>query len=156
MLPTQKKKSRRQLRCEILEPRLVLSSNAPFDPVLDLQIDSGVIFEPTSGQVSAWNDQASDDNDLRSNGTARPTFGTVQTPTGLDAISFDGVDDRLIRDLNDPGGISGLPINDKDRSMFLVARFHDATILGGATYGRGALNQAFGLGVGGPELMQVA
>lgn len=144
------KKNRRRLHCEALEPRLVLSSSAPFDPVLDLQVDAGVIFEPTTGQVSAWNDQAPDDNHLQSNGTARPTFGAVQTPTGLDAISFDGVDDRLLRDLNDPGGISGPPINDKDRSMFLVARFHDATVLGGATYGRGALNQAFGLGVGGP------
>ncbi len=143
------KKPIRRLRCETLEPRLLLTSNAPFDPVLDLQVDAGVIFSQSTGAVSAWNDQANGNN-LSSGSTARPTFGAVQTPTGLDAISFDGVDDRLLRDLNDAGGITGLPTNDKDRTMFLVARFHDATILGGATYGRGTLNQAFGVGVGGP------
>lgn len=140
----------RRLRCETLEPRIALSSNAPFDPVLDLQVDTGVIFNQSTGAVSAWNDQGSSDNHLRSGGTERPTFGSVQTPTGLDAISFDGVDDRLLRDVNDTGGISGPPTNDKSRSMFLVARFHDSSILGGATYGRGALNQSFGIGVGGP------
>ncbi len=143
------KKLLRRLRCESLEPRLLLTSNAPFDPVLDLQVDTGVIFNQSTGAVSAWNDQASGNN-VRSGGAERPTFGAVQTPTGLDAISFDGVDDRLLRDLNDAGGITGLPTNDKDRTMFLVARFHDSTSLGGATYGRSALNQAFGVGVGGP------
>ena len=72
----------------------------------------------------------------------------MQTPTGLDAISFDGVDDRLLRDVND--GISGLPVNDKSRTTFLVARFHDSTTTGGVSYGRSALNQAFSVGVGGP------
>lgn len=143
------RKSRR-LGCETLEPRLALTSNAPFDPVLDLQVDTGVVFNQSTGVVSAWNDQAANDNHLRSGGSERPTFGAVQTPTGLDAISFDGVDDRLLRDVNDTGGISGPPTNDKSRSMFLVAQFHDSTTLGGATYGRGALNQSFGIGVGGP------
>ena len=83
----------------------------------------------------------------------RPTV-LCRRRLGLDAISFDGVDDRLIRDLNDPGGISGPTVNDKSRSMFLVARFHDSSTLGGATYGRGALNQAFGIGVGGPGANQ--
>ena len=149
-----KNQLRRFLRCETLEPRLLLTSNAPFNPVLDLQVDSGVIFNQANGLVSAWNDQSSSDNDLRSNGTTRPTYGAVQTPTGLDAISFDGVDDRLLRDLNDAGGINGLPTNDKSRTMFLVAQFHDSTTIGGATYGRGALNQAFGVGVGGPGTEQ--
>lgn len=145
---------RRHLRCEALEPRLLLTSNAPFDPVLDLQVDTGVVFNQSTGAVSAWNDQATSSNHLRSNGTQRPTFGVVQTPTGLNAISFDGIDDRLLRDVNDAGGISGPPVNDKSRSMFLVARFHDSTTIGGATYGRGALNQSFGVGVGGPGANQ--
>ncbi len=141
--------SSRRLRCERLEPRQLLA-NAPFAPVLDLQTDAGVIFNPSTGEVSAWNDQATNDNHLRSNGVQRPTYGSVQTPTGLNAISFDGIDDRLIRDANDSGGISGPPTNDKSRSMFLVAQFHDASSIGGATYGRAALNQAFGIGVTGP------
>lgn len=145
------KKLHRALHCESLEPRLVLASNAPFQPVFDLQVDSGVTFEPANGAVSVWTDQSAGNNHLFSNGSERPSFGQVQTPTGLGAISFDGIDDRLIRDLNDPGGIDNGPvINDKDRSMFLVVRFHDAGIFGGAAYGRGALDQGFGLGVGGP------
>lgn len=149
-MSSQKNVRPRRLSCEPLEPRLPLTSNAPFDPVLDLQVDSGVIFNQVTGAVSAWNDQGPSDNNLRSNGSERPTFGVVQTPTGIDALSFDGVDDRLLRDVNDPGGISGPPTNDKSRTMFLVAQFHDSDILGGATYGRGALNQSFGIGVGGP------
>lgn len=149
-MPRPTKNISRKLRCETLEPRLLLTGNAPFDPVLDLQVSSGVAFEQATGAVSSWNDQAANSNHLRSDGIERPTFGSVQTPTGVDAISFDGVDDRLIRDLNDAGGISGPPVNDKSRTMFLVAQFHDATTLGGATYGRSALNQSFGLGVGGP------
>ena len=140
----------RRLNCETLESRLLLASSAPFNPALDLQVDSGVVFSPSTFSVSAWNDQALGDNHLRSSGSQRPTFGVVQTPTGFDAISFDGVDDRLLRDVNDAGGISGPPVNDKSRSMFLVVQFHDATVFDGAAYGRGALNQAYGLGVGGP------
>ena len=140
----------RRLHCETLEPRLLLSSNAPFNPVLDLQVDSGVAYDQSTGKVSGWDDEAVASNRLRSSGTERPLYGAVQTPTGLDAIRFDGVDDRLIRDLNDAGGITGLPLNNKERTMFLVARFHDTSVLGGAAYGRAALNQTFGIGVGGP------
>ena len=65
-------------------------------------------------------------------------------------LSFDGVDDRLLRDLNDTGGIQGLPVNDNDRTVFVVAQFHDATAFGGVAYGRGTLNQTFGVTVAGP------
>ena len=143
----------RRLHCETLEQRFLLA-NAPFQPVLDLQVDTEVVFDATSGAVSAWNDQATNANHLRSGGAEQPTFGAVQTPTGLDAISFDGVDDRLLRDVNDAGGITGPPVNDKSRTMFLVAQFHDASTFGGASYGRGALNQGFSLGVGGPATQQ--
>ena len=36
----------------------------------------------------------------------------------LPAVSFDGIDDRLIRDLGD-GPLTGLPDGNADRSMFL-------------------------------------
>jgi PKD repeat protein len=140
----------RELRFEPLELRTMLDGNAPLNPVLELDSSQGVTFDPQTGAVSAWLDQSANANHLRSAGAARPVYGTVQTPTGVSALRFDGLDDRLLRDLNDPGSISGLPTNDRTRSMFLVAQWHDSAGWGGATYGRGAINQAFGIGVAGP------
>lgn len=140
---------KRKLRCEQLETRLMLASDLPFTPVLGLETSDGVIFDGGTGAVSQWQDQSGQDNHVQAIGSEQPTLGAVQTPSGLDAISFDGVDDRLLRTLTDPGGISGLPTNNRDRSVFLVAQFHDATGFGGAAYGRGTINQAFGVGVAG-------
>ncbi len=139
--------SPRRLRCETLESRVMLASDLPFSPVLGLEVSDGVIFDSGTGAVSQWQDQSGQGNHVQGVGAGQPTLGAVQTPSGLDAISFDGVDDRLLRTLTDPGSITGLPVNNRDRSAFLVARFHDASSFGGATYGRGSINQAFGLGV---------
>lgn len=136
-----------QLRCEQLEPRVMLASDFPFSPVLGLEVSDGVIFDTGTGAVSQWQDQSGRGNHLRSTGSEQPNFGSVQTPSGIDAIRLDGIDDRLLRDLNDTGGITGLPLNDRDRSMFLVAQFHNSSGYGGVSYGRGAIDQAFGLGV---------
>ena len=125
----------------------MLASDLPFSPVLGLEASDGVVFDSGTGQVSQWQDQSSQNNDLRASGSEQPILGAVQTPSGLDAISFDGVDDRMLRTLTDPGGITGLPTNNRDRSVFVVAQFHDATGFGGAAYGRGTINQAFGVGV---------
>ncbi len=139
----------RLLKFEPLESRVMLASNLPFSPVLGLEATDGVIFDSGTGAISQWQDQSVQGNDLRSAGSDRPTIGVVQTPSGLDAIRFDGIDDRLLRDLNDSSGINGLPTNNRDRSMFLVAQFHDAVGWGGAAYGRGTINQTFGTGVSG-------
>ncbi len=139
----------RLLRCETLEDRVMLASDLPFSPVLGLEASDGVIFDTGSGAVSEWQDQSGSNNHVTAIGSEQPILGAVQTPSGLDAISFDGVDDRMLRTLTDPGGIANLPVNNRDRTVFLVAQFHDATGFGGATYGRGTINQAFGLGVAG-------
>jgi len=139
----------RLLRYEPLESRVMLASNLPFSPVLGLETSDGVTFDIGTGAVSQWQDQSGQNNHVQAIGSEQPTIGSLQTPSGLDAISFDGVDDRMLRTLTDPGGIAGLPVNNRDRSVFLVAQFHDATGFGGATYGRGTLNQALGVGVAG-------
>lgn len=146
---TQRTEDKRLLRCEHLETRVMLASDLPFSPALGLEASDGVIFDSQTGAVSQWQDQSGSNNHVQALGSEQPTLGTTQTPSGLDAISFDGVDDRLLRTLTDPGGISGLPLNNRDRSVFLIAQFHDATGFGGAAYGRGTVNQAFGTGVAG-------
>lgn len=127
----------------------MLASDLPFSPVLGLEVTDGVVADSGTGAVSQWDDQTASGNHVTAVGSEQPILGAVQTPSGLDAISFDGVDDRLLRTLTDPGGIANLPTNNRDRSVFLVAQFHDATGFGGATYGRGTINQAFGVGVAG-------
>ncbi len=139
----------RLLRCETLEDRVMLASDLPFSPVLGLEASDGVTFDTGTGAVSEWQDQSASNNHLTAIGSEQPILGAVQTPSGLDAISFDGVDDRMLRTLTDPGGIANLPTNNRDRTVFLVAQFHDATGFGGAAYGRGTINQTFGLGVAG-------
>ncbi|MEM8946763.1 MAG: Ig-like domain-containing protein [Planctomycetota bacterium] len=140
---------RQLLRYETLETRVMLASDLPFSPVLGLEASDGVVFDSGTGAVSEWQDQSGSSNHLQAIGSEQPAYGATQTPSGLDAISFDGVDDRLLRTLTDPGGISNLPTNNRDRSVFVVAQFQDASGFGGATYGRGTINQAFGVGVAG-------
>ena len=43
-------------------------------------------------------------------------------------------------------GISGLPTGNEDRTIFLVAQFHNANAFGGVAWGEGAPNQTFGVG----------
>ncbi|NND97855.1 MAG: hypothetical protein HKN47_11060, partial [Pirellulaceae bacterium] len=117
--------------------------HAPGAPVLELEASHGVVA--SGGLVSQWTDQSANFNHLLAAGSERPAVGTAKTPTGENAVSFDGVDDRLMRSLSD--GIAGLPDGNSDRTMFFVAQFHYADGWGGAAYGAGAPNNAFGLGV---------
>jgi glucose/arabinose dehydrogenase len=147
-----------RFRHEELEPRWLLACNAPQNPVLCLDTEQGVTFDSGTGEVSQWSDQSGQGNDLFASGVQRPVIGSLATPSGLDAISFDGNSQRLIRTLTDVGGINGLPTGNLGRSTFLVARFHNATALGGAAFGTGMANQAFGMGVSGtsPNEGQIA
>ncbi len=133
---------------ERLEPRLLLACDAPLSPVLCLDTEFGITLGGP-GTVAQWSDQSGNGNDLFASGTAEPAWGLVQAPSGRDAIRFDGVDDRLLRSLNDSGGIVGLPAGNLGRTMFVVAQFHDASAMGSASYGTGAANETFGLGVAG-------
>lgn len=126
----------------------MLAGDAPFLPVFQLESTDGLVSSP-GGEVSEWQDQSGSGNHLFALTGEQPLSGVTQTPTGLDAIRFDGADDRLIRGLDD-GPITGLPDGNESRTVFLVAQFHDASAMGGATYGRFGNQRAFGVGVAGP------
>jgi glucose/arabinose dehydrogenase len=90
----------------------------------------------TGGAVTGWSDRSGSANDLTAVGG--PSLGT--TPTGRDAVAFDGVDDRLER----TDALSGLPAGGADRTMFTVVRY-DSVGFGGVAYGAASRNEAFGL-----------
>ncbi|MEM6468595.1 MAG: PQQ-dependent sugar dehydrogenase, partial [Planctomycetota bacterium] len=140
----QRLEARRRLRVELLEARRVLTG-VPGSPVLELDAEVGIV--DTSGLVSEWQDQSGSGNDVFSVGSQRPLVGAATTPTGLAAVSFDGINDRLLRDLGAAGGITGLPEGNGERSLFLVARFHDASATGGVTYGSTGVGESFGAAV---------
>lgn len=127
----------------------MLAGDAPFSPVLQLESDTGLVAN-ASGEVSQWQDLSGSDNHLFGSTGREPVSGVVQTPLGLDAIRFDGDNDRLIRGLDD-GPITGLPENNGSRTVFLVAQFHDADATGGAAFGRFGNQRAFGVGVANPD-----
>jgi glucose/arabinose dehydrogenase/PKD repeat protein len=124
-----------------------LGCNVPGNPVLCLDANTNVVFDAQTGLVSQWGDASGRGNDLVAVGTARPVVGVIQTPSGQGAIRFDGVDDELVR--TSAEGLVSLPSGNADRTLVLVAQFHDAAAWGGASYGRGAFNRAFGVGVVG-------
>ncbi len=139
-----KRTNHRRLLVEGLEHRRVM--HAPGTPVLEFEVAHGVVAN--GGLVSQWTDQSANGNHVIATGSERPQFGVVKTPTNENAISFDGLDDRLLRLLT--VGISGLPTGNASRTMFIVAQFHDAAAWGGVSYGAGVANQAFGIGTAGP------
>ena len=130
------------LRFERLEPRHFLTGVG--NPVFQLEVDFGIHLE--DGVVAEWHDsQSGNDHELVANGTRRPAFGTVQTPSGLDAIRFDGVNDRLIQTID--SGFIDLPDGNSDRTIFVVAQFHGASWDAGIGFGAGAPNETFGVAV---------
>jgi hypothetical protein len=116
-------------------------------PELVLNLDAAVgVTSDVNGAVSLWQDQTAYGNSLLASGSRRPTVGAVVTPSGQNAIRFDGTDDRLIRTLGD--GFSGLPTGNASRTMIMVAQFHNANAWAGVAYGAGKPNQAFGPVIG--------
>lgn len=101
--------------------------------VLSLESDAGV--SATGGVVSGWNDSSGRGNDLAAGGTP----GVTSTPTGLPAVSFDGVDDVLQRG----AGLTAMPSGNADRSVFLVTRYRSVG-MGGFSWGNASCNRLFG------------
>ena len=117
--------------------------------VLHLESDQNVTG--TGSNVDGWLDQSGFGNDLA--GLGDPQLVAGATPTGMAAISLDGVGDVLqaADQLNNfPGGSS-------DRTMFFVADYkgNDNNLFFGASYGNGANNQAFGLIIDNNENLAV-
>lgn len=106
------------------------------------QISEGLILG-AGGVVVGWEDGSGLGNHLAAQGD--PTLLAGATPTGADAIAFDGMGDMLTRmGASDP--ITGLATGGEDRSMFFVVNYLDGQgVSAGLAYGDGAQNEAFGL-----------
>lgn len=109
--------------------------------VLQFESETGVLAP--GGTVSSWADGSGLGNDLTAVGD--PQLVAARTPAGRPAVVFDGDGDVLQRNLaTEP--LSGLPQRDADRTMFIVADYiAPEGVFGGAVYGDGEVNQAFGL-----------
>lgn len=115
--------------------------------VFRLESDSGLVSDD-GFTVSSWLDQTVSGNDLAAFGD--PAILPSSTPSGLTSVRFDGEDDKLER-LDAIDAISGLPLLDTDRTMFIVTNYRSVGGFGGVAYGTGAVNQAFGLGISDPS-----
>jgi len=111
--------------------------------VLHLDSTQGV-STPLGNTVTVWADVSGNGKNL--SGVNDPQWGTVLTPTGVKAIHFDGVNDRMQRTTS----LTGFPTGNSDRTMFVVAKYNSATASGGVAYGSDNLNQAFALSVKNP------
>ena len=104
--------------------------------VLHLESDSGV--EISFGDITAWQDQSPMGNDLT--GSGGPQLQVAGTPSGADAVVFDGSNDRLER----LASLEGIPGDASDRSVLAVVRYR-GTGFGGISWGQPICNQVFGV-----------
>ncbi|MEM9169804.1 MAG: Ig-like domain-containing protein, partial [Pseudomonadota bacterium] len=103
-------------------------------------------------QVNGWLDKSGIGIDLAVLGS--PTLVQDATPTGIDAIRLDGVDDALVR--IGAQNLSPLPGGNQDRTVFIVADYIDQNgVFAGVAYGEGLPNEAFGVVSTGSELLAV-
>lgn len=111
----------------------------PLGLVLALEAESGVM---TSGStVTSWEDQSPAANDLLALGDPTLVPGVLN---GQPVIEFDGTADLLERTT----GLTDLPVDNANRSMFVVVNY-ESDGFGGVAYGTPSCNQAFGLSVDG-------
>ncbi|MEQ1850418.1 MAG: HYR domain-containing protein, partial [Chthoniobacteraceae bacterium] len=111
--------------------------------VLHLDATQGVTT--TGNTVTAWADASGNGNNVVA--VSDPQRGTALTPTGLQSIRLDGVNDVLQR----TGGLTNFPSGNANRTMFLVAKYNSSTWWAGIAYGTAASNQSFGLNVKHPS-----
>ena len=112
------------------------SSNLPLSGlVVRLDAENGVTTN-SNGIVTSWSDQSGLGNDLT--GSGNPML-LIDALNGRNVIELDGAGDTLTRLLD----LNGLPTDNADRSLFIVAKY-DGTGYGGVTYGDNQKNRAFG------------
>jgi N-acetylneuraminic acid mutarotase len=111
---------------------------------LVLHLDSTVGVTATGNTVTAWADQSGSANNVTAVGN--PQKGVVPTPSGMQSIRVDGVDDVLQRTAT----LTNFPGGNTDRTIFLVTKYNSTTWWGGVAYGTAATNQSFGLNVKHP------
>jgi hypothetical protein len=99
--------------------------------VVALETDAGVSTDGSDG-VLGWLDSSGLGNDLQTV-VGDPTVVSAATPSGADAIHFDG-DDSLAR-LGATDALNGLSTGTADRSVFVVARYNSSSVYAGVAYG---------------------
>lgn len=104
--------------------------------VLRLEPQAGSQLDDGDHHLDAWLDLSGRGNHVVSWG--RPRLDNIG-PGGRPYLRLDGFDDRL-ENLN---ALNGLPVDNGDRSLFAVLRYH-STGFGGVSYGATACNQVFG------------
>ncbi|MCA9260613.1 MAG: PQQ-dependent sugar dehydrogenase, partial [Planctomycetales bacterium] len=114
----------------------------PGSPSLFLDAQ-GVLEVDDEGRVAQWRDASPLGNDVFADALGAPQILAGATPNGSDAISFDGIDDRLQRTYAD--GLSGLPDVNGSRTIFLVVQFHGSNGFGGVLFGDRFNNQLYGI-----------
>ncbi len=102
--------------------------------VLNLDADQGVLASG-GGLVQGWEDQSGSGNHLTGVGDPQLLSGVLN---GNSVLVFDGYDDKLER----LSGVTGLPADNTDRTVFLVINYQSAGH-GGFGYGNTACNQVF-------------
>ncbi|MFW7413411.1 PQQ-dependent sugar dehydrogenase [Demequina sp. SO4-18] len=105
--------------------------------VLCLESDTGLTG---TTPVTAWSDMSGHGNDLTA--TGGPTRTT--TPSGMPAVSFDGVDDSMRRD----GSLNGIPTGGAARTVFFVTQYR-SNGWGGFSWGAPYCGMTFGTTVSG-------
>ncbi|MFW2514662.1 PQQ-dependent sugar dehydrogenase, partial [Demequina sp. SO4-13] len=114
------------------------SGDLPLDGlVLHLESDLNVIGAGAGG-VGGWLDQSGRGNDLDV-AAGVPAIGEATTPSGVAAVSFDGVDDSLRRN----GALNGIPTGDAARTVFVVADYQ-SNGWGGFSWGAPYCGMTFG------------
>ncbi|MEN0065796.1 MAG: right-handed parallel beta-helix repeat-containing protein [Myxococcota bacterium] len=105
---------------------------------LVLHLDSEREVDATGTAVSSWTDLSGNKNEYTAIGT--PTL-VADSLNGLDYLQFGGSSG-----LSTGGPATGVPLGDADRTVFMVARYHDDNSRWiGFHWGTNSSNQAFGL-----------
>ncbi|HEY0943766.1 MAG TPA: Ig-like domain-containing protein, partial [Opitutaceae bacterium] len=118
------------------------SSTLPVTSGLVARFESTTGVTVASGMVTTWSDTSGQNNHLSAGGA--PMLVSALTPSGLPAIRFDGLDDKLQR-LHATAPLQGLPTANGNRTVFFVAKYNSLTAWAGLAYGTGSTNRAFGI-----------
>ncbi len=121
-------------------------ASLPVTDGLALQLESSEGVVTSGGTVTSWQDLSGNNRDLFAGGN--PALVEGLAPSGAPAIRLDGFNDYLGR-INSISPV-GLPRDNEDRTVYLVARFFDsAGTNAGLVWGRDRANRTFGLVGGG-------
>jgi hypothetical protein len=104
--------------------------------------------------VTGWTDTSGSTNDYSLAGVlGDPEVAPGATPSGQDAVAFDGAGD-ILRDVG-TAEVAGLPAGDAPRTLFFVVDYKTEGEFTGFAYGNDATGEAFGLVTEGDESLSI-